>query len=718
MKWVFCLFLLAVFTGGQEILSETSFQSCFTVSVNGLKLSCSQTSEIATVLDLRVTPSETQEADEVFTINLSTLPPDALSTQVKTSNKCQIATPDNKCQTTPNTVITVTASKPVLQYSLSEFAGTFTHPFSVPYAYYFLQTLTSKETINANAKCVLTRTSTITTGVTTPTSSQIQSDFTNVTANAQRIRCGQNAQTPEDGVAALATNILQNVFTCYNGADTNGDGVTVTSEFLRIEPQCTVYQVKNPPKVVSRVTVTATNVIGTQTIELDSIENTVGSSADGRVIAKIQNVQSPSGKYGDNLGGLVVVCTDTDDAMLNMAPPNQPIGTNPFTFRESVDSSFNASNRYPTPSTMAQILQTNTKYSMWYFVNTTTSPAVGENCGQLGVNPNIYASPPQDMFFEYYLTPLFTTSNDQTQAFEIPYTSLLNLGNLLTCVQGFGFPYLDIAVDTPCAAMDKFNSFEAASNPGLRENLPVFYNPKKPNMWLDGVAGNYLYMEPPPRDLAFEVSLNFAGSFVSIGAKVQTGKINDAASACIISTDPSACSTIVDANSTLCALHVQVCNPSTTGVSGNYLLSTTCTSDSGITPVGSAAGISIIGLAASTCENVVIPLAVVGTLSSDPAPICDCTLYSNEASVDPTSVILWETQFSCVVSDSFMLPPSGISPNITLAPGTQSAPQPGVGDGSSNTALIVFISIIAVVSIIVIGEILWITCLKIFGDVH
>ena len=702
----------------QEILSETSFQSCFTVSVNGLKLSCSQTAEIATTLDLRVTPSETEEADEIFTVNLSTLPPDALTTQIKTSNKCQTPTSDNKCQTTPNTIITVTASKPVLQYPITELAGTATHPFSVPYAYYFLQTLTSKETISASAKCVLTRTSTITTGVTTPTNSQIQSDFTNATANAQRIRCGQNAQTPEDGVASSATNILQNTFTCYNPDDNDGNGVTVTSEFLRINPQCTVFQVKNPPKVVSRVTVTVENIVGTQYIELDSIENTAAASSDGRVIAKIQNIQSPSGKFGDNLVGAVIVCTDTEDTMLNMAPPNQPIGTNPFTFRESVDNSFNASNRYPTPSTMAQILQTNTKYSMWYFVNGTLTPALGENCGQLGVDPCIYARAPQDLFFEYYLTPLFTSSNDQTQAFEIPYSSLLNLGNLLTCVQGFGFPYLDISIDTPCQAMDKFNTFEAASNPGLRENLPVYYNPKRPNIWIDGAAGNYMYMEPPPRNLAFEVSLSFAGSFVSVGAKVQTGTINDAASACTISTDPSACSTITNANSTLCAIHVQVCNPSTTGVTGNYLLSSACDPDGGVSPVGSAAGISIIGLAASTCENVIVPLAVTGSVSTTSAPTCNCTLYSNEASVDPTSVILWETQFSCVVSDSFTLPPSGILPNISIAPGTQTAPQPGVGDGSSNLALIIFISVIAVVSVIVIGEIVYITCLKIFGNVH
>lgn len=714
---VLCVLFLA-YVHSQDILSVSSFESCFTVSVNGLKLTCSQTSEIATTLDLRVTPSETQETDEVFTVNLSTLPPDSLSTQVQTGNKCQIATSDDKCQTTPNTIITVTASKPVLQYSLSEFAGTYTHPFSVPYAYYFLQTQTASSSLQSTAKCVLTKTATTTMGSTPPTSAQIENDFNDPTRNAARIRCGSNAQVPDDGASATATNVLQNTFTCYNEGSNSGEGVTVTSEFLPIQPQCTVFQVNNPPKVVSRVTVTVTNAVGTQTIELDSLDNTAGVSSDGRVIARIEDVQSPSGNFGDDLTGLVVVCTDSDDVILNMAPENQPIGTNPFKFRETVDGLFNASNRYPTPATIAQLIQTNTKYSMWYFVNRTTSPAVGENCGQLGVNPNIYAAPPQDLFFEYYLTTLFTSSNEQTQAFEISYSALQNLGNLLTCVQGFGFPYLDISVDTPCSAMDKFNTFEQNGDPSLRENLPVFYNPKNPNMWLDGTKGNYLYYEPPPRDLAFEVILNFAGSFVSVGAKVPTGKINEAASACTLSTDPSACGTITNANSTSCAIHVQVCNPSTTGVSGNYLLSTTCQTGSNVVPVGSAAGISVLGVAADTCVNIIVPLAIIGNVDATTTPACDCTLFSNEGSVDPNTVILWETTFECVVSDMFVLPPSGIAPNLTIAPGTQPPPPPGGGDGSSNLVMTIAIVIAAIVLAVVVLEIIWLTCLRLFGKVH
>lgn len=695
------LLLLCVYgTLEQEILSISSFESCFTVSVGGVQLSCSETDEIATIMDLRVTPSSSEEGEQKFLVNLSTLPPNSMSTQVRSSNSCQIVDQNNKCQTTPNTLITVTASKPSLRYRLTPSRGSKKNPFTVPMTYVFVR---GDMYVNDYTGCYLLDTRNGETKNIPLTNEEIEG-IINGTFNSYH---GTDYHYKLQSSCEYLTNKLKltsgvkNNYAYYlsNTLDCGSNQETLTNKlysyffFLETNPQCVVYEIENPAQVVSQVTIEIENELGKQTIELETVQGTAKTSSDGRVVARIEDVQTPTGNIGIDIPGIIVVCYEDnvspESAVLNMAPPNQPIGTNPFKIYEQNNPGDLPNAVYPTPETIGKILNKELAYTSWMYFNRTQTPAFGEQFGQMGVASDLYATVPNEYMFSSYLDQLRAQSNSESQAFFFTTFFLLNT-EIATGVPGFGFPFQGIEVPDMCTVLQRFYRAETStsSDPPREENVPFPYDPKKPNMWLDN---NYLYHEPAPQDIAFEVVINFAGSFVTVGAVVPSASINLAASACSVTDDPSGCGTITNSNGTRCAIHVQLCNPTTNGEDGDYLLSTTCRDDSNLLPLGFAGELPVFGVPSGKCVNVEVPLTVTSLpLPQNPGPTCDVTVFSADGDIDPNSVILDQQTFVCSVDDEFVPPPTFASPNAPLSPGTFTGPQSPPDDNSTLIAWIVF----------------------------
>ena len=210
--FLLCFFASEVHT--QDILGLSAFQSCYEVSVGDISLNCTNSQGLATILDLSVSPSESS-AENVFVLNITTLPPDSLSTQVKTTSKCQIATTDGRCQTSTPTKVTITASKPLIRYQLRRTNGRTKSPFSVPFAYYLLQTVTNWNELNNQAFCELYRTYSKIVDAEPPSAGQIFSDFKDTVQNDDKIRCDPTlipTETIPKTVSTMSTNMMVNSF--------------------------------------------------------------------------------------------------------------------------------------------------------------------------------------------------------------------------------------------------------------------------------------------------------------------------------------------------------------------------------------------------------------------------------------------------------------------------------------------------------------------------
>lgn len=664
--WLLFILCILLSVRAQNILSVSSFQSCFDVSTTGGSLNCTDSNGLATVLDISLDSSENATTPTDFFVKLTVLPPNENSIQLQTSDTCQIPTSDGQCQTSSYTEIRYSITAPVQQYTLLPTNGRTRNPFTVPYAY-LLYWCPQNELIGiANtAVCTLMNVqSVIYSSPDTPDSETIQRTFYNTTLNEQFIRCGNNAPAPLN-VSTSSTDMLTYTFVC------SGTTIRFVLEFYSLAPMCQVWQVQNPPAVYSVITINATGQGFSQVWNLTSVgQGASAASPLGNILARIQNIESPSGNTGEDISGLIITCTDNDTIPFSMMVPGTTPQTNPWTYKELIDPTFNKTFRLPTPENIAALSGVAQNNSMWMFVNTETSRGYGENCGQMGVAENIYQFPPPALFYTNYAA--------RYRSFDLTYAEILKFSQIMTCVPGFGFPYLGLTTVTPCNAVSQFRLLQDLMNSTGKpiykiDNLPLLYDPVNENMW---ITNNTLFVSPPPRGISFEIVTSFAGSFVGVGAKVPTASINTAYSSCYVSTADGGCgASIQSINETNCAIYVTVCNTSPVGFPGFYSLGTTCTSDSGIAPLSSLFNPEISNLGGQNCTMVTIPLLITGVLGT--SPTCTVTVYSNAFGIVPQAVKLSTATFTCGVNNATRAnPPVPMKYNLSDIPVAYANPTP------------------------------------------
>jgi hypothetical protein len=341
---------------------------------------------------------------------------------------------------------------------------------------------------------------------------------------------------------------------------------------------------------------------------------------------------------------------------------------------------------------------------MMFYVNDEIARAYGESCGQNGVSEEIYQYPPPALYEANYAARYGNSNNG------IPFPDLTKLTNLLTCIQGFGYPYLGINTSSPCAILGQFIDLQAqmiaSGTPVYRiPNLPPMLDVLNQNMWY---ANNILYWQIQPLAVSFETVLSYSGNFLGVGAQVALGQIDTTQSACYINTTTGGCVTSGEAfNKTGCAISVTVCNTSPAGVNGFYTLQASCASGTNIAPLSAVFNPTINGLQGGKCVLSTIPLVITG-LNVPDNPSCTVTLSSNDADITPLTVILDVEVFVCnVFSGNSTNIPIPIPTNTSSIPviAAQPTPPPDVAaEGDSNVAIVILvIAVVLVACIILIG---------------
>lgn len=721
-----------------DILGVSSFVECVNPGGANTTLNCAG-SQFATTLDLRVTTTSSQNIDAAtFNVNLTVVPnQNSNEQQTGAANRCPAPT-DTPCQTTTPGQVTIEVDEAVLVYGLTEVSSIVeVDGFTIPYNYLYspVTTIRSSTDVNVGAPTDLLFLSDVHCSLLTfyytnsPQSRSSSATSTNINvttlffdapSNQQYLRCDIGAEPPQDPTQQVGDGVVVYDFLCsypVQDGTSCGGGCDVilqyTANFQPLEPQCSVWQVTNPPSVSANIRVNVTTPLGgTESISIQSV--TAGqngasavSSPDRFVSATILTPLEPDGLLGPDMPGYIVTCT-SDGEPLNMVPDNVPTGINnvppgvlsfnPWRERPTAGTAqcpFTGEPypTYPLPEPCGLSFLTDDPYAMFYYVNTTLAPTVGRQCGQLGVDPTLYTHPPPVMG----LTG-FTTQNAQAFAPQailqpvdcdaVGFNSSLcgTFADLVTCVPGFGIGYLDLPTRTPCNQMGYFRDMEEEmesfgdskqARSLLVEGLPLQWDNFRGNFWTRDFPSYSLIYEPVADTFAFEVLLTIAGQFVDYPQQVTNGEIQTSGTGTF-------CAVNVTGGAVDGGAFFKVCNEDRLGSTGSYNLLVECglrtdyddrtNSFSEQTIITTPSSLLLSGVEAGTCRTaatdrpilleVIAPNTNITTGSGASNVLCSYTLLSADTTV-PSEVLLSQTEVVCTAT---------YDPNFVLGNTTALAP--------------------------------------------
>lgn len=723
MALLLCALLLSLLcvAHGQQVLAVSSFQTCTSVSFGNTQLSCANNTQTATVLLVRAGYSAQSLAQSAsFEFGVSSAPTSAAASQVGSSNRCQPSSnAPNQCGYTQQTSVRMQLTRPVLRYQLVQTS------LQVPFLYYYrlvdaactTQSCTNSRSQNLNG-CTLTgsvvsRTFKSAIG-TIPTADQVIAQYhaqvaSNNNYDAQigryAINCRRYLKNQAQYVDPDGTPRSPGEAAIVYTFDCRGTKVQMYAAFYQIMPMCQVFKIQNPPDIVSRLTVSVTSTDPvtrantTETLEIDTNQYEVArATADGRMLVKIANVQSATGQLGPNIEGLIVVCgRNTVDNATDSVQVEEldmvPRGANPILNPWQNVSVATRRWALPTPANIRIVQQkpaSANEQQFFYYINAQGAPCVGRQCGQLGVQPNLYSTDAGRLFFDQY-TNLFASKP------VFSYNNILNLGRVKTCVPGFGDAQ-DCNSTTPCTAQAEFVNLnegnatqrqDTLNKTGTREFLPLQWNAEEPNIWLHGAQ---MFVDLP-LDAEYEVSISTRSDFLGVIGRVTTARFDR--------TQGTGCSINTDTFNSDGFLSARVCTDAQTdGEASAYLVYARCSSFSGLTPVQQQTGL----LGPGECQTVTFTFEAGSSLGPSQ---CTLSLGSPSATVTfapGSSLTLDEVQVQCVDN---MLPPSTLIlnndtirfPNGTVAPGGNGSQALVQGKAARNA----WIGVLVVVVVIVIG---------------
>lgn len=733
--------LLAVWAVGaraSQVLAVSALQTCTSVSVGTLQLNCSQTGSTATVLLARLDYTASGVAPTEFQFGVATLPTSPSQTLAGTSTTCDGAlSPGNLCGYTSPTVVTMRMRvSPILVHNLVKAPSN----FQIPFLYYYRlvdqgcadDTCTAYRNLNFR-NCQLQGSSTSKTAASTantaPTPAQILDQFANTVALSDNLesvvsswgmRCPRLRSLQEQGVymppngniTTPGEAAIKYTFICAEGSNTRT--VTFYATFYQLQPMCNVYRIQNPPQIATVIEVDVTSGTGnpgdplrTETVVIDtSAGQTTGVTADGSMLVRIANVQSPTGSYGPNDRGLIVVCGTSrfaqqgytiDVPPLDMVRPGDSPLANPWLYLDDADRKW----ALPTPVIIQKILGRNVPATnasqFFYYIAAQLVQCVGTQCGQLGVSPLLYSSPPPKLFFDQY-------TRQFAQPPQFPYSAIQQIADIATCVPGFGLEYNSCNSTTPCTAVSDFirlnqgpasqRQAAAGARNGVREFLMRTWNTEDPNAW---VSGTRLFIDIPT-DAAYEISIATTSTFVGVRGTVVDGSFDQ-------STGVGCAVDLANSFAGTAMFQVRVCSGvASDGQFASYAVYATC--QGGLQPAAPAQrNTGPLGL--GQCETVAYTIKVVDSISST----ASCTAYLTNPVAAPTfdpavSITLDTITVACQVGSFAPAPPviknaSRFLPNGSIVAGLGNFSTPN--KEANSIAWGVIVGVIAVVLIVVVA---------------
>jgi hypothetical protein len=557
---LFSMALIACTANAQiDILGISSFTPC----IDSGDFTCSDES---TVVNLRVQNTEGSSSSS-FLFDLTVVPADPTDIQFGSGIECQ-SDLDTPCLITTPAKVTFSMGPSALRYHLKDDPS-----FFVPYTY--LANIVGSVDLTdpgnsacADCECELAS-SYHTTQVASTATIVNETLFTDPNANFDHYRCPyttidstdpfpEDLPTPQPIAHGSGTESTMNYrfkCKCPNDStcgaivdDDDGDPSstrflpTVSMEFWQQRPLCRVYAIENPPEVVATIIVDITvrdprvfNSTITESVNVTSIqEGLQGATAfspNGFFQLKILNPLTPTGRFGPDIPGYIVVCSEStlDPGRIDMLPvgvENNDAHQNPWPTLDDDPI------KLPIPFNVKQMaredrltVQGTDDFAMFYYINPRDGVGIGRCCGCLGVDPNLYAHPP---------TILEGNRLRTVPPVTFPYKNLIGasqgglggLQNFLTCIPNFGLGYRSIDPTTPCEAISDFITYQEQLRALEAEgkinearsirvpHLPLQWNNLAPNFWVSD-SSKYLYYEPGQiNSIAIEAELVVSGDFL------------------------------------------------------------------------------------------------------------------------------------------------------------------------------------------------------------
>lgn len=714
----------------QQVLAASAFQTCASVSFGNVQLNCSQTQSTATVLLVRTAYVPTDDTASTFQFNVASLPVTPGETQLDTSTACTAPTPvSNLCGVSTPMEVRIQATRPVLRYRLQQRRN-----FQVPFAYWYtvvdadcqdtqcrqqrvstfqvcsFQGATSSKAYADAAKCA-------------PTASLVEQEFQGQIgrpfATGDHIHCDltprvdsylpPNGELVDPGTSALVYN-----FDCSRLDGSQKTRVRMYGMFYQLGPMCNVY-VPESPEVVGRITVTLRNTDtgAEEQVQVDTSNyETAASSSDGSVLVRVINQQSATDDTGQNIGGAILVCGDGEPAAgslgTQIVPPLEMFAAGADVLQNPWLQFSEEQVGYTMPA--AQLLQltrpnpTTPPNLFWWWVDAVRALAMGRQCGELGVAPNYY----EQGFLESTDFSYLRTFNSLTG---YPYSRLLGVERIQTCVPGFGLDYRGLNFSTPCQAAAYFARMNNGSleqrmqrllvdQQNQRAYVPSMYSSVFPNVAFQG-EDMYVYQ---PLDVQWEVSIAARGDFLGVIQQVVSGSIDR--------TIGTGCSLLPGQLGHAGTVSVRVCSgvPAAPAVAA-YLAYAQCNAAGGIA-VAPPVQLLTRALGVNECQLLVYQLVSTSALVVSQAQ-CTVFLSSSAATVSfvpNASIVLDQVQLQCVVADN-TLPGSNTTPpllvdgvtlgNGSVVPGaTVTFTQP---DGTTDMVILISVIVLVIIGAVLIS---------------
>jgi hypothetical protein len=693
---VICFVGSSLVNGQATLLAVSAFQACVQASFAGASLNCTDTQKEVTVLDILVEPID-GPARSQFVFELTTLPPNAQTTQYSTSNECVAVGADGRCVVSDPTIITVTTTSPVLSYQLRPVVSGITNPFQVPYAYYYLLGLSKPSGSSNDDRCLFRRTYSSVKGGSPPNEQAILKTFQDPALNAQRIRCDPERGDAPTGVAGQCKTTLVYELECFKSSGKSySQPAKLSAQFCQLAPTCTVYQIVNPPAVVGEITVSAYNARnGNVTIVLQNFG--AGSSKSdpaGLMVVSVEAAVSVDAFYGPNMRGVIIMCNDDGSDTIDMVPDGSAPFVNPWTLAKNAGL-LDPSYKLPVKE-IIELLSGRPcgVHCLWYFVPPRLAQALGTTCGKYGVGPDIYSFIPDELFINYFSTI------EVEDAVGIKLGDLTKIANVLTCVPGFGYEFLGLTSTTACSANSYFKKI--MNNPLYTkpEHMPPGWDASDPNQW---ISNNRLFYSLGSELSGFELIIKTSGKFVGVKTSVVKASIDVDLSACWIDLS------VTPPNGTI---YLRVCNDApdrgTRDNDAAFEVTTTCAVGSGLSP---QARLFTEVIRPQTCIVQEIGVRVVSSTVQQNGR-CTSTVYAAGSTVDPRSVIMQSVEVGCIANPS-LPPPSSRAINISRLEPVVLPPPSSQNKGDTEDVLWGWIAFIGAVIVFVVIATLVITVLRV-----
>lgn len=574
-----CLFMTTVM-GEVLVLKVFQDRTCTNTSGSPTGLNCSAAG-FSTRMDLKVTAnvedtgtSQLIESAQGFEVQLTVIPFLSNQTQFGNGTHCQT----QPCQLTIPARMTIEMMRPKERWRLEPiFTPTGSQAYT-PYVFYFNSATSTNITTtgsdpNGNYECNYSTFTFDSSTTSQQTKDPDHTEFNDPTLNSAHFQCpvidSARPARPGKNINNLKRSELQYGWRCKSKISGKTINPVITNEFYSMTPTCGIYRIVNPPELVTgiriNISINALNDNGVsysevlarmgnlaisdavkqlltvghnETLTIQSIQQGFNGAFNVSlpyhlVSAQIISSLSPSDIHGTYLPGVIVSCRDNPADPTNTLVDMSVQTKNRDGFFDAFRNPWKGINPQqgallmPIPENINQMQAgAPDPYSMFYYLNETKLPWVGQGCNQLMANPDdLYGDPGSILNLDFL----------RNSPSPILYKDLVpvNQGGtgkfqtMLTCVPGF-CDISPLGTKTACKTMSDMTSYQNilttlgnADVESILSHLPVpdlpwIWNVFLPNMW---IYMGYLWHDPIPgsalASTGYEIDTDLSGQYVA-----------------------------------------------------------------------------------------------------------------------------------------------------------------------------------------------------------